>query len=553
MKFFKSKWLWIIIVILVIIAIVFVKNSSKQDTNYVTAKVSVEDLKQTVEVTGSVESADDIDLNFTTSGTLSELSVGVGDEVKVGDRLAALSAGNISSQVANARAAVDLAQSELNKLLAGASNQDIDVTEKEVANAQVTYQAALDKLSNLEQTRDQEMSNLRSEALNLLSNKYFVAQYALDVIYDAIMDTHADDWLYVSNVNTLNNAKNNYLQAIEMYKESGILIDIANETQTDADILTALDYFEETLGQTAETLTNTFDVMLVTIFNSEYTETVVNAFKSSISTQSTAISTAVSSVHDSSGNFRSQALSYQSQIINAKNDINSALSTLNLVEAKLELKKAPPRDFEIAAQEAKVRQAQANLSRYLSDLSDTIIRAPVDGIITAINFDVGEGASLSKPVISMIGISSMQIEVDVPESDITKIEIGDQVVITLDAFSSEEKFMGTVTFVDPAATLIDGVTYYSIKISFNEKDERIKSGMTADLTVHTDEKDGVLVVPSRAVIYREDKKYVQLLDINGQLIEREVETGIRGDGGTIEIVSGLSEGEEVVTYIKNGN
>ena len=538
--------------VLIIAGIVFFQVSSKEDTNYVTAKVSIEDLEQTVSVTGSVESADDIDLNFATLGTLSELHIKVGDEVKVGDRLAALAAGNAASQVANARAALDLAKSDLNKILAGASDQDIEVTEKEVANAQTAYQSAVDKLSNLEQTRDQSLTNLRAEALNVLADKYFVAQYSLDVVYDAIMDPDADGWLYVSDVTTLSDAKSNYNISKNMYIEAGILIGIAEQTQTEADILTALDYFQSTLEQISSTLTNTFDVMLVTVINSKYTATLVSTFKSSISTQSTAVSTAISSVQNDAGDLRSQSLSYQTQIINAQNDINAALSTLNLAEARLGLKEAPPRDFEIAAQQARVRQAEANLSRYLSDLSDTIIRAPVDGIVTDINFDVGESTSSAKPVISMIGLNSMQIEVDVPESDITKLKIGDEVSITLDAFSNDDTFSGTITFIDPAATIIDGVTYYSVKVNFNEEDDRIKSGMTADLTVYTEKKDGVLVVPSRAVIYRENKKYVQLLDETSQLVEREVVTGLRGDGGMIEVVSGLSEGEEVVTYIKNG-
>ena len=107
---------------------------------------------------------------------------------------------------------------------------------------------------------------------------------------------------------------------------------------------------------------------------------------------------------------------------------------LDLAKAKLELKKTPARDFEIAEAEADLRSAQATLNRYLSDLAETVIRAPVAGLITDINFDKGEQTSLSEPIISMIGLSKMQIEVDVPESDITKIEIGDQVDITLDAF-----------------------------------------------------------------------------------------------------------------------
>ncbi|RJQ35137.1 efflux RND transporter periplasmic adaptor subunit [Candidatus Parcubacteria bacterium] len=553
MKFFKSKWLWIIIVILIIIAIVVFKTSSKQESNYVTAQATVEDIEQTVEVTGSVESADDIELTFSSMGTLSEVLVKVGDEVKAGDRLAALSAGNVASQVTNARAALDLARSDLDRLLAGASDQDLEVTKKEIASAQASYQSALDKLSNLEQTRDQEIVNLKDQGLNTLTNKYFVAQYSLDLVYDAIMDAEADGFLYVSDVKTLSNAKANYNTSLEMYSQAGVFINIAKETQAEADVLTALDYFQSTLQQISSTLTNTFDVMSVAVVNSEYTETVIATFKTNISTQSTAISTAMSTVQSEAGTLRSQSLYYQTQIINAKNDINSSLASLNLAEAKLALKNEDPRDFDIAAKQAQIRQAEATLSRYLSDFSDTIIKAPVDGIITQVNFAVGETSSASKPVISMIGLSSMQIDVDVPESDITKIKIGDEVAITLDAFSSDEKFVGTVTFVDPAATVIDGVTYYAVKVSFNQKDDRIKSGMTADLTINTEKKEGVLVIPSRAVIYREDKKYVQLLDSAGQLIEKEIETGLRGDGGTIEIVSGLSEGEEVVTYIKNGN
>ena len=199
--------------------------------------------------------------------------------------------------------------------------------------------------------------------------------------------------------------------------------------------------------------------------------------------------------------------------------------------------------------EANIKRAQATVDRYLSNWSETVITAPVDGIVTEVNFDVGEQTSMSGSVVSMIGLATMQIEVDVPESDINKLAVSDQVEISLDAFSSDEKFMGTVTFIDPAATNIDGVVYYTTKVAFNEKDERIKSGMTADLTISTDAKEGVLVVPSRAVIYRDGKKYIQTYD-GVSLGEVEVSTGLRGDGGLTEILSGLEEGVDVVTFIK---
>lgn len=548
--FLKKKWFWAIIIIVIIAIVIFFGMSGKKDSNYVTEAATIADIKQTVEVTGSIESADDIDLNFNGPGTLQQLLVKVGDEVIVGQRLAALAAGGVASQVADARAAVDIAKSSLEQLIAGASSEDIDVTEEEVATARASYQAAQDALTNLESTRDQELENLRAEALNTLNNKYFIAQYSLDVIYDAIMDPNADGFLYVSDVSLLSSAKSKYNTANLDYEEAVIdLLVVAQETGEYDDILFALDGLEGTLEAVADTLATTFGTMLVTVENSVYTRTVIDAFKVSINTQMTAINTAIAAVQDDAADLRIRDLYYQTSLIDAHNNVDSKLASLNLTEAKLNLKKAPPRNFEITTAEANVKRAQATLNRYLSNFSETVINAPVDGVITNINFDVGEQTSAATPVISMIGISSLQIEVDVPESDITKIKMSDEVEITLDAFSSDEKFIGTVTFIDPAATVIDGVTYYKVKVSLNGDNEKIKSGMTADLTISTDSREGVLAIPSRAVIYREGKKYVQIYDgIN--LSEVEISTGLRGDGGLTEILSGLEQGVEVVTFIK---
>ncbi len=549
----KSKWFWIIIVILLIIgAIIFNAYSKKSESNYVTERAKIGDLTQTVEVTGSVEAAEDIDLNFNSSGTLQEISVKAGDEVTADQTLARLASGDISAQVADARASLEIAKLELDELLAGASTEDLRVTEEELKAAEANYQTAADNLANLEATRDNEMQSLREVALNTLNDKHSVVLYALDVVYDAILDDDADDDLYVSDVVALTQAKNYYNDAKSSYDDDVPLINQAWDSRENEDILAALDHLADTLDLTLSTLNKSFDTMVATIIYGHYSTTNIDAYKSSLTTKSTAINTAISSVQDAASDLRTRELYYKNEIIDAQNSLASYQASLDLAQAKLDYKKAPPRDFEISAAQAKISRAQATLSRYLSDWSETVIKAPVDGIITKVNFDKGEQTSLSQPVISMIGKSNMQIKVDVPESDIVKLAVADQVSITLDAFSSDEKFIGTVTFIDPASTVIDGVVYYQVKVSFNEKDERIKSGMTADLTISTDSRQNVLIVPSRAVIYREGKKYVQVLD-GDQLSEVEVQTGLRGDGGLMEIVSGISEGTQVVTYIKNSN
>lgn len=553
MGLLKKKWFWIILVIIVVIAIVIFANfANKENTNYVTETATVSDLVQTVEVTGSVEAAEDIDLNFKTTGTLQDVKVEVGDQVKPGQTLASLYAANTASQVADARAAVTIAELELEELLAGDSDEDIEVTEQELVSAKVSYQSAMDTLANLEKTRDQELETLRETLLNTLNDKHTKVQYVLDLVYDALLDNDADNYLFVSDVVLLQNTKNSYQFTENDYLSLDSMINQAEDSGDQTDVLTTADFLEQNLESALDILNKTFDVMNATVENTVYTETVISTFKTNVNTNATTINTAISAVQTASSNLRTQDVYYANQMIEKQNGVDSAKVAMDLAQAKLDLKKSPPRDFEVEAYEAKIRRAQATLNRYLSDLSETVITAPVDGIITKINFDKGEQTSMSQPVISMIGQSNMQIEVDVPESDINKLAVSDQVEITLDAFSSEDKFMGTVIFIDPASTDIEGVVYYSVKVSFNDKNDLIKSGMTADLTISTDSREDVLVVPSRAVIYREGKKYIQLWDGN-ELSEVEVTTGLRGDGGLTEVLSGLNEGDQVVTFIKNGN
>ena len=545
---FKKKWFWgvLIIVLAIILAIIF---KPKQGIEYVTYTADKQSLQQTVEVTGSVESADDIDLNFRSTGIIQSVTAEVGDQVVAGQVLANLRSANVSAQITDAQAAVMVAESDLEALLAGQSSEDVQVVQEQLTAAEVAYQTAMDNLANTESTRDQDLANLREAAVNIINDKHFAIQYGLDIVEDAIMDSTADSYLYVTSQNTFSQAKFQYRNAINQYQD---FLNVLDSFTNDHDsILDTLSNLESTLEAAADALNLTFDTMLVTIENSVYTSTVISGFKSSINSQLTVINTAISSVQSASANLNTQDIYYQNAIIKANNDIQSADSSLKLAQAKLAVAVAPPRDFEITAAEARVHRAQASLARVFSDYNDTVIKAPVDGIITKVNFNAGENNSLATPVISMIGNSNLQIEVDVPESDVTKLEIGDQAEVTLDAFSSDDKFIAKITFIDPAATNINDVIYYQVKISFDEIDDRIKSGMTADLIIFTDRRDDVLAVPTRALTYKEDGKYIKVLQNGVEVVEKKIETGLKSDDGFIEILSGITEGEEVITFIKN--
>jgi HlyD family secretion protein len=168
------------------------------------------------------------------------------------------------------------------------------------------------------------------------------------------------------------------------------------------------------------------------------------------------------------------------------------------------------------------------------------------------NFERGEQVSPGQTVFALQGENNYEIDVDISESDIIKIKKGDQAEITLDAFGEDRKFQAAVDFIEPAQTVIQDVVYYKVSLKFSDAKEQlldVKSGMTANVKIITAKQDKVLVVPERAVIDIGQGKIVRILR-NGKLIESPVKTGLRGDGGLIEISSGVGEGDDVVVFVK---
>ena len=215
----------------------------------------------------------------------------------------------------------------------------------------------------------------------------------------------------------------------------------------------------------------------------------------------------------------------------------------------MDYKKAPAREVDLAAYRASIKQMQAAYNLAKNNLQDTELVAPMNGTITAVNYEVGEQVPLGTAAITIMSVNGFNIKVDISESDIAKIKLNDKVDITLDALGEEEIFSGTVAIIEPAPTIIQEVIYYKVQVDFDQSSSQIKSGMTANLTIQTDRRDNALFIPRRAIIERDGKKIVRLLE-NGLVREVEVTTGLKADDGLIEILSGLTENQDVITFEK---
>ena len=155
--------------------------------------------------------------------------------------------------------------------------------------------------------------------------------------------------------------------------------------------------------------------------------------------------------------------------------------------------------------QAQVAQNEANLAQAKLSLGYTIIRAPVDGVVVARNVDVGQtvAASLQAPVLFVIAqdLSKMQVDTNVDEADVGRVQVGQQTTFTVDAFPGRT-FSGAITQVRKAAQILQNVVTYDVVVSADNPDLKLLPGMTANIKVVTDQRDGVLQVPNAALRFR---------------------------------------------------
>ncbi len=193
---------------------------------------------------------------------------------------------------------------------------------------------------------------------------------------------------------------------------------------------------------------------------------------------------------------------------------------------------------------ANVNQAAARVAAARANLANAQIVAPFTGLVTQFDAKVGQTAVAGTPLISLISSGGFQIIAGVSETDIGKVAVGNTVSMTLDAFPNET-FIGTVFYIDPAETVIDGVVDYKIKVSFDKADPRMKSGLTVNLDLMTRRKDDVLLLPQYAILEDDEGSYVKMVATTTP-VRVPVMRGIQDEKGIVEIRSGVQEGDRVL-------
>lgn len=203
-------------------------------------------------------------------------------------------------------------------------------------------------------------------------------------------------------------------------------------------------------------------------------------------------------------------------------------------------------DAQVSRNQALRNQAQAQINAVASQLGDGKIRAPFDGIIAKNDLEVGEIVSAFTTEIVLFGGVEKELNLNIPEIYINKVAVGDSVEVTLDAYK-EIELTGTVSFIDFIDTEVNGVPVYKTDIVIDTLDNRIRSGMNAKAKIIAQQKENAIAIPAHYIIQNDTNEQLVLVRTNGNNTEeRSIETGLRGNDGLVEVISGLNVGDTVL-------
>ena len=229
----------------------------------------------------------------------------------------------------------------------------------------------------------------------------------------------------------------------------------------------------------------------------------------------------------------------------AQERLEVLLAGINLANEELKLKQSQLINNSRLA-EAMVDRAAANLNEEEIQLTYASITAPLDGIVAFVSTQEGETvvASLNAPTfVNLIDLRKLEVTVFVDETDIGRINVGQRAKFTVDTFANHF-FDGRVREIHPKAVIKDNVVNYEVILDIEEKKvAKLRPEMTANVVITTGTRKKVLTLPKEA-IKRKGKKTFIVMKSGGGLEDKSVELGWR-DGGKIEVVSGLNDGDEV--------
>ena len=515
---------------------------------------------------GTVQPERSVNVSPKSSGVLKQLLVEEGDRVQAGQILAYMDSSNLQGQLTQARAELESAQANLNKLLAGNRPQEVTQAQAQLNSAQ----ANLNKLlaGNRPQEVAQAQAQLNSAQANL--NKLLAGNRPQEVAQAQAQLNSAQ-----ANLNKLlagnrpqevaqaqaqlASAQANLRQAELIFNQNERLFTQGAISRRDRD--TALTSYE-TAKASVEQAQQALRLQQSGARSEDIAQAraqVEQARQALQLQQSGARSEDIAQARAQVEQAR-QALQLQQSGARSE-DIAQARAQVEQARQALQLQQSGSRSEDIAQARAQVMNARGQLQTIQAEINDTVIRAPFSGIVTRKFADPGsfvtpttssssESSATSSSILSLA--ANNEILVKVAETSIPKIKLGQSVAIEADAYP-RQKFAGEVSQVATQSTVDQNVTYFQVKTSVNDRENLLQAGMNVSVRFNVGNLDNALVIPTVAIVRqaRGTGVYVAGEGKNSKPRFQPITTGATAEDKTV-VVSGLEAGDKVLLSFPEG-
>jgi len=511
----------------------FFRGNSTAETKYVLAAVEKGTIVASITGSGQVSALQQVDVKPKVSGDITYVGVKAGQQVFLGQTLAYLDSQDAQRSVRDAQISLESVQISLEKMSRSQETSGETTTDNLIQSYKDGYNKVSDAFLDLPDLIELSRSVLYDR--NVEGGNDNITEYGnladQDFRFEFKQLTNRAEEDYKT-------AKNTYDPNFETYR--GIRLDASRD-----EIVLIIETTEKTSGLLAQAI------------KSE--QNMIDALISNINDEA--------NKQGHKGIIPQQVTAYKNSIGTSLSNLNSILSSLgsarrSIVSAQRSLEDSALSDpIDIRSQENTVAQRQAALQDAKNNLANYAIRAPFTGIVAKSDIKVGDSASGSTIIATLLTKQTIA-QISLNEVDIAQVKVGQKVTLTFDAVE-DLTLTGQVVEVDSLGTVSQGVVTYNIKIGFDTQDERIKSGMSVSAAIITDSKQDVLIVPNSAIRSANDGSYIEIpgdkldsqslanisnstgISLSSATQRQKIETGLSNDTMT-EIKGGLSEGDLVV-------
>lgn len=521
--------------------------SGTVETRYVLATVTKGTLITNVTGSGQVIASNQVDVKPQVSGTVTWVGVKQGDQVAAGQALATLDSTDAEQALANAKAQYAADQLQY---------------QKDSTQAPINYQSDQQALA----TAQENLTTDYNSAYNDITNTYLDSSSVISGAQDAIYGYEFDARRLQQNLNVLINqfttqdttniqgfataAKNDYTTARSTYDTAVALYQKTPRTAT----TTALDSL---LSQTITMTTGLAQVLQSELNFFGSVSDLAQTYNIHLPSQFSTVQSNTRNYLSTANSHLSTLLADQKTLSNDKQAITNAQNTLTLDNVGNPSGSNP---ISLQLEKNNLEKEQQTIADDETNLSYYTIRSPFAGTVGTVDVKAGDSVSTGTAVATVVTHEKLA-QLSLNEIDAAKVKVGQLATLTFDAVDGLS-IAGTVSEVDTVGTVSQGVVTYNVQIAFDTQDSRVKTGMSVNASIITEAKQDALMVPTSAVTTSGGTSYVQVfptqMSTSAQGVtsptpptRKEVTTGISNDTD-IEIVSGLSEGDQVVTRTING-